>query len=63
MLGDIRVPRLGRGRPRTTPAVLLADKACSSKRVHADVAARGMWRNKHAVDKRLRKVVGRANVA
>lgn len=27
LLGDIRVPRLGPGRPRTTPDALLADKA------------------------------------
>lgn len=26
MLGDIRVPRLGRGRPRSTPDALLADR-------------------------------------
>ncbi len=40
LLGDIRVPRLGPGRPRTTPDALLADKEYSSKRVHDDLAVR-----------------------
>ncbi|MGW6576311.1 IS5 family transposase [Streptomyces sp. NPDC054945] len=42
LLGDIRVPRLGPGRPRTTPDALLADKAYSSKHVRADLAVRGI---------------------
>ncbi|MER6531694.1 IS5 family transposase [Streptomyces sp. NPDC001508] len=42
LLGDIRVPRLGRGRPRTAPDALLADKAYSSRQVRADLAARGI---------------------
>ncbi|WP_442802759.1 transposase [Streptomyces sp. CB01373] len=42
LLGDIRVTRLGRGGPRTTPDALLADKAYSSKQVRADLAARGI---------------------
>ncbi|MFE7302238.1 IS5 family transposase [Streptomyces sp. NPDC057579] len=42
VLGDIRVPRLGRGRPRTTPDALLGDKAYSSKQIRADLAARGI---------------------
>lgn len=42
LLDDIRVPRLGPGRPRTTPAALLGDKAYSSKRIRADLAARGI---------------------
>lgn len=42
LLGDIRVPRFGRGRPRTTPDALLADKAYSSKRIRADLAVRGI---------------------
>lgn len=42
LLGDIRVTRLGRGRPRTTPDALPADKAYSSKQVRADLAARGI---------------------
>jgi hypothetical protein len=31
VLGGIRVPRLGPGRPRTRPSRVLADKACSSR--------------------------------
>ncbi|MFG2631743.1 IS5 family transposase [Streptomyces sp. NPDC048473] len=42
VLGDIRVPRLGRGRPRTTPDALLGDKAYSSKQIRADLMARGI---------------------
>ncbi|MFC9178220.1 MULTISPECIES: IS5 family transposase [Streptomyces] len=42
LLGDIRVPRLGPGRPRTTPAALLGDKAYSSKQIRAALAARGV---------------------
>ncbi|MFG2943447.1 IS5 family transposase, partial [Streptomyces sp. NPDC048282] len=42
VLGDIRVPRLGRGRPRTTPDTLLADKAYSSRQIRADLTARGI---------------------
>ncbi|WP_435843097.1 IS5 family transposase [Streptomyces lavendulae] len=42
LLGDIRVPRLGPGRPRTTPDALLADKAYSSKQVRDDLAVRGI---------------------
>lgn len=30
MLGDVRVPRLGRGRPRTRPDLVIADRAYSS---------------------------------
>jgi transposase len=30
VLGDVRVPRLGRGRPRTRPDAVIADKAYSS---------------------------------
>ncbi|MEU5314935.1 IS5 family transposase [Streptomyces sp. NPDC021562] len=40
VLGDIRVPRLGRGRPRTTPDALLADKAYASQQIRADLASR-----------------------
>ncbi|MFE2246033.1 IS5 family transposase [Streptomyces lavendulae] len=42
LLGDIRVPRCGRGRPRTTPDALLGDKAYSSKQIRADLACRGI---------------------
>ncbi|MFE6595443.1 IS5 family transposase [Streptomyces sp. NPDC057780] len=42
LLGDIRVPRLGPGRPRTAPDALIADKAYSSRQVRADLAVRGI---------------------
>ncbi|MER6031817.1 IS5 family transposase [Streptomyces sp. NPDC001851] len=42
LLGDIRVPRLGRGRPRTAPDARLADKADSSQQIRAELAARGI---------------------
>lgn len=42
LLGDIRIPRLGRGRPRTTPDALLGDKTYSSKQIRADLTARGL---------------------
>ncbi|GGQ32685.1 DDE transposase [Streptomyces griseomycini] len=42
LLGDIRVPRPGPGRPRTTPDALLADKAYSSRQVREDLAVRGI---------------------
>lgn len=42
VLGDIRVPRLGRGRPRTTPDALPGDKAYCSKQIRTDLAARGL---------------------
>jgi len=45
VLADIRVPRVGPGRPRTRPDAVLADKACSA----------GVYR--HALDARGIKVV------
>ncbi|MER7747700.1 IS5 family transposase [Streptomyces bacillaris] len=42
LLDDIRVPRPGPGRPRTTPDVLLGDKAYSSKQTRAVLSARGI---------------------
>lgn len=42
ILNDIRVPRPGRGRPRTRPAALLGDKAYSSKQTRAVLSARGI---------------------
>jgi len=38
----IRVPRLGPGRPRTTPDRVLADKACASRGNRALLARRGI---------------------
>ena len=42
MLGGIRVPRLGPGRPRTRPGRVLADKAYSSKANRALLRRRGI---------------------
>ena len=42
ILNDIRVPRPGRGRPRTRPAALLGDTAYSSKQTRAVLSARGI---------------------
>jgi transposase len=42
VLGGIRVPRLGPGRPRTRPGRVLADKAYSSKANRALLRRRGI---------------------
>jgi len=42
VLGGIRVPRLGPGRPRTRPSRVLADKA-SSYRATVNIAAINEW--------------------
>ncbi len=42
VLGGIRVPRLGAGRPRTRPDRVLADKAYSSKANRALLRRRGI---------------------
>jgi transposase len=42
VLGGIRVPRLGRGRPRTRPDRVLADKAYSSRANRAYLRRRGI---------------------
>jgi transposase len=42
VLGDIRVPRPGAGRPRTTPDAVLADKAYSSRSTRNLLRARGI---------------------
>ncbi len=42
VLGDICVPRLGPGRPRTTPEAVLADKAYSSRSTRTLLRARGI---------------------
>lgn len=42
LLGDLRVPRTGAGRPRTTPTMLLGDKAYSSRAIRAALKARGI---------------------
>lgn len=42
LLAALRVPRGGPGRPRTTPATLLADKAYSSRATRGKLRARGI---------------------
>ncbi len=42
VLAGIRVPRVGRGRPRTRPVRVLADKAYSSKANRAHLRRRGI---------------------
>ncbi|MGV9852970.1 IS5 family transposase [Streptomyces sp. NPDC003442] len=42
LLGDLRVPRTGAGRPRTTPTMLLGDKAYSSRAIRAALKACGI---------------------
>jgi transposase len=42
VLDDIRVPRLGPGRPRSRPAAVVADKAYSSGKTRRMLTARGI---------------------
>jgi putative transposase len=42
LLDELRVPRLGPGRPRTTPTVLRADKAYSGRKNRDLLQARGI---------------------
>ena len=42
VLGRLRLPRRGPGRPRTRPDRVLADKACSSAGIRAHLRARGI---------------------
>lgn len=42
VLADIRVPRLGPGRPRTTPDAVVADKAYSNGVIRRKLAAQGI---------------------
>ena len=42
VLADIRVPRLGAGRPRTRPDMLLADRAYSTGVIRADLRRRAI---------------------
>ena len=42
LLASLTVPRLGPGRPRTTPTVLLGDKAYSARAHRAHLRARGV---------------------
>jgi len=42
LLSQLRIPRLGSGRPRTTPDALLGDKAYSAKAHRDSLRARGV---------------------
>jgi transposase len=42
LMGQLRVPRLGPGRPRTRPAAVLVDKDYSSRAHRARLRARGI---------------------
>jgi len=43
LMSQLRVPRVGRGRPRTRPEAVLADKAYSSRGHRARLRARGIY--------------------
>jgi transposase len=42
LLDAIRVPRVGAGRPRTTPDAVLGDRAYSSRAIRAELRRRGI---------------------
>jgi putative transposase len=42
LLAELRVPRVGRGRPRITPEAVRADKAYSARRHRAQLRSRGI---------------------
>jgi transposase len=42
LLGELRVPRLGPGRPRTRPDAVLADKAYSARKHRVELRRRGI---------------------
>ena len=58
LLSQLRIPRLGCGRPRTTPDALLADKAYSAKAHRDSLRARGV---KVVVPERSDQVKNRKN--
>lgn len=63
VMAGIRVPRLGRGRPRTRSGRLLADKAYASKKIRESLRARGIshtipQKKDHQVNRRRRGSAG-----
>ncbi|MFB8243307.1 IS5 family transposase [Kitasatospora purpeofusca] len=58
VLEDIRVPRVGPGRPRTRPDHVVADKGYSSRRIRAYLRRRGI---PHTVPERVDQALGRLN--
>ncbi|MBE3016229.1 transposase, partial [Microbispora sp. NEAU-D428] len=57
VLQAIRVPRLGRGRPRTRPDHVVADKGYSSRAIRTYLRQRGI---SHTTPERADQVAGRA---
>ncbi len=58
LLSQLRIPRLGCGRPRTTPDALLGDKAYSAKAHRDSLRARGV---KVVIPERSDQVKNRKN--
>ena len=58
LLSQLRIPRLGCGRPRTTPNALLGDKAYSAKAHRDSLRARGV---KVVIPERSDQVKNRKN--
>jgi len=58
LLAELRVPRPGPGRPRTTPDALLGDKAYSARAHRADLRARGV---KVVIPERADQISNRKN--
>lgn len=54
-MADIRVPRLGPGRPRTRPDHVIADKGYSSRRIRAHLRGRGI---RHTIPERADQALG-----
>ncbi|WP_428834100.1 IS5 family transposase [Microbispora maris] len=57
VLQAIRVPRLGRGRPRTRPDHVVADKGYSSRAIRSYLRRRGI---SHTIPERTDQIAGRA---
>lgn len=55
-MADIRVPRIGPGRPRTRPDHVIADKGYSSRRIRAYLRRRGI---RHTIPERADQVLNR----
>ncbi|MCP2313952.1 transposase [Kitasatospora paracochleata] len=57
-MADIRVPRVGPGRPRTRPDHVIADKGYSSRKIRAYLRRRGI---RHTIPERADQVLNRLN--
>ncbi|MFD7734742.1 IS5 family transposase [Kitasatospora phosalacinea] len=58
VMADIRVPRIGPGRPRTRPDHVIADKGYSSRRIRAYLRRRGI---RHTIPERADQALNRLN--